>query len=97
MFSLEEVLHYYNSNGVLPHFEGNTKNGCFLPRPKYRYLEDRLYITKPGQLLSTQFKDAELCPFREEDKNYWKKIEKTMLVICLLFLHVKQSLTKTSS
>ena len=54
MRTFEGFFSWYNKKRFPFNFGGNAKNDFFLPRQRYQINEAWLYVTKPGQHLSTE-------------------------------------------
>ena len=97
MSSFKDFLRWYNKKDIVPTLAAMQKMIAFYHDKDIDKL--KLGCTLPNLPNNCLHKstDAKINPFKREIKTYWKKFDKTTLVVRLSFLHAKQLLMKLLS
>ena len=97
MSSLKDLLRWYNNKDIVPTLEALQKTIVFYHDKNIDMLKLGCTLPNLANICLHKFTDAKFYFSQRQIKTYWKKIEKTLLVIHLSLLHAKQLLMKLLS
>ena len=94
MNSFKDFLRWYNNKDVVPTLEAMQIMIAFYHDKDIDVLNFGCILPNMANICLHKSVDVKFYPFREGDKDLWKKFEKMLLVVHLSFLHAKQLLVK---